>query len=91
MFWVKKHEKVVGICDKDLLGRTLEQDDICLDVSEKFYKGQIKDKSEVLKLLKEHDNINIVGQNAIMVAKTNNLIADHKEINGIPYAMIFKV
>lgn len=93
MFYVKIHKKnenrIVSICDKDLLGKTFEEGNRILEVND-FYKGELIDKEEVKKYLCE-DTLNLVGKNIISLALELEII--NKEsiviIKGIPHAQVF--
>ena len=93
--WTKVHEgaqgKVVAACDESLLGKKLEQDTLSLHVNEKFYKGDLVEEEALAALLKDKENINLVGENTVRIAKDNDLIKEVSVINGIPYALIFKL
>lgn len=91
--YTKLHEgssKVLAVCDEDLVGKKFEEGELFLDVNVEFYKGEKKNKGEVLELLREDTipNINVVGKNSVDVAieagrinKENVLV-----IGGVPHA-----
>ena len=47
MMYVKIHEsehsEVVAVCDKSLLGRKISNKNMELNISESFYKGELKE------------------------------------------------
>lgn len=83
--------KVVSLCDADLLGKTFEEGERQLVVSEKFYKGEEKDEEEMACILKEAKNVNIVGKKAVGLALKAKVVAKEGilEIQGVPMAQVF--
>lgn len=67
MIFVKKHEKVLAVCDSDLIGKTLKEGKLCLKISERFYKGKEVTVDELKMLLERAGNVNIVGNESIKV------------------------
>jgi len=68
--WVKIHtsagsRKIIAICDKDLLGKKVEEGRLQLDINEHFYKGEKKTKKEIVPLLKGSFILNLTGENVI--------------------------
>lgn len=92
MMYVKVHRsgdsEVVAICDKDLIGNELNSKGLSLNVSESFYKGELKGKEEVKIILKDARNINLVGKECVGIAELLGLIDKGNIIffDGIPYA-----
>jgi len=66
--------KIIAICDEDLIGKTFEENDLQLQVSERFYKGEKTSESKILEEIKEADYVNIVGKNSINFGIKNKLI-----------------
>lgn len=97
MMFVKFHKAednvVTAICDENLIGKKFSQDDLQLEVSEYFYKGELKSEEEVKVIMKDSANMNLVGKNTINLAvKLNQLDEDGViEIQGIPHAQIVKL
>ncbi len=76
-FFVNVHEKngrrILAVCDEDLLGKILEEDEICLDLEKykKFYAGELKDENELHEVLKEmssFESLNLVGNRIVKIA-----------------------
>ncbi len=90
MILVKRHDKVVAVCDSDLIGKTFDEGKCCLEVNERFYKGEEKNCDEVKKILKEADNANIVGEESVKAAMDAGVVSKEevKKIKGIPYAVM---
>ena len=84
---------VLACADDDLIGKTLEEGKICFKVSERFYKDKKVSKTELKALLKEANNINLVGEETVGLALEEGYLneADIIRIKGVPHAQIFKV
>jgi len=86
MILVKFHKSthlVVAICDKDLIGRVIQEGNMEIKVSEYFYKGEEKTEEEVSKIMEKYDNLNILGKESVGLAlklgvidKENTLLID---------------
>jgi len=84
---------MLNICDADLLGRTLNRGNFTLKISEKYYAQKVVEKEEAKDLLRRANNINMVGKEIISLS-TNMGIGSQdgvKEIDGIPFLIIFKM
>lgn len=84
---------VTAICDEELIGKEFSEKDLQLNVSEYFYKGELKDKEEVKTIMKDSPNMNLVGKKTIKLAiEINELDKDGIiKIQGIPHAQIVKL
>ncbi len=93
--YVKVHESeariVVAICDENLIGKKVSEDKKQLDITERFYKGEKKDKNEVIEIMEKAGNLNLVGKETINIALKNNIIEKEAiiTIKNIPHAQIF--
>jgi hypothetical protein len=94
---IKSYRDVVAICDKELLGKYFEQDNLQLNVKENFYKGETgKEVSEdeakeiIQNMVVEDATFNIVGNKSVALAIKMNLVDKNfiKEISGIKYALV---
>jgi len=84
---------MLNICDADLLGRTLNRGNFTLKISEKYYAQKVVEKEEAKDLLRRANNINMVGKEIISLS-TNMGIGSQdgvKEIDGVPFLIIFKM
>jgi len=87
------NETVLAVCDKQLLGKTLEQGKICFEVSKGFYGGKAITAQELCRKIPEFDNINMVGNKAVGIALEKKLIRPESvmEIAGIKHVQVFKI
>ena len=91
---VKVHEAgVLSLCDSNLIGKKFEENDIILNISERFYNGHAVADNDIIELIKEADNICIVGKKAVDLAKKSGVVKEEgvKIVKGIPFAMVFSV
>ena len=88
-----KDSNMLNICDKELLGKTLNRDNFRLKISEKYYAEKIVEKEEARDLLQKSDNINMVGKEIIDLSVDMG-IGSHegvKVIDGVPFLIVFKM
>lgn len=87
--YLKKHiqelSEVFAACDEDLIGRSFGK----ISVNERFYKGELMEISDALKILEHAQNINIIGANIIKACVENGIILEdsYLKIENIPLAM----
>jgi len=84
---------VVAIADRTLIGRTLKEGMLQIEVSEYFYKGEIVTEADVVSVLKNTNNANMIGTKVVNCAiehgfvKADNIIM----IDGVPHAQIILI
>jgi len=88
-----KDTSMLNICDADLLGRTLNRGNLTLKISEKYYGEKVVEKEEAESLLKESNSINMVGKKIISLSTDIGVGSQEgvKEIDGIPFLIVFKM
>ena len=88
-----KDTTMLNICDSDLLGKTLNRDNFSLKISEKYYAEKIVEKEEAKDLLRRSNNINMVGKEIISLSVNMGIGSQDgiKEIDGIPFLIVFKM
>ena len=84
---------MLNICDADLLGRTLNRGNFTLKISEKYYAQKVVEKEEAKDLLRRANNINMVGKEIISLSVNMGIGSQEgvKEIDGVPFLIIFKM
>ena len=89
----QKNINMLNICDADLLGRTLNRDNFSLKISEKYYGEKVVEKEEAEYLLKKSNSINMVGKKIISLSTDIGVGSQEgvKEIDGIPFLIVFKM
>jgi len=86
-------EILLAACDNDVLGRTLEDGDIHLQVKESFYAGQKIELERLKKEFKRSTIVNLVGENVVEAAIDENFgqKEDIMMIEEVPHLQIVKL
>ncbi|MFH1209561.1 MAG: DUF424 family protein [archaeon] len=82
-------KRLIVLCDSSLIGKKLSENDLCLNISERFYKGEKLNESD-LKELDDSVMFNLVGKESIKIALKYKLINKDKiiKIQKVPHAMV---
>ena len=80
-------EKIVTLCDNELLGKKLTED---FYINPRFYSGDEVNEEEAKEMLKDASIINAVGKNSVNFCIENGYVdsSDVIEINGVPHVMM---
>lgn len=83
---------MLNICDADLVGRVITKDDFSLNISRSYYADRYVEKDEAEELLKKYTIINMVGKETISLSVNIGIgtLKGVKEIEGIPFLLVFK-
>ena len=83
-----KFRNVIALCDSELIGKKFEENDLQLDITERFYKGEELEEEEIISILKNADIINAVGKESIELAIKAGVVSRQNviKIAGIPHA-----
>lgn len=90
----KAYRWVVAICDSDLRGRILIEGNKKLDLTGRFFDGELiseEDLKEEIEIATDEDaTFNIVGEKSIEACKKVGIISDEgvMTIDGIPFALV---
>lgn len=84
---------VVAVCDRELINTTITHEKLTVKVSDSFYGTTLASEEEVREALKKAGNINIMGERAVNVAISLNLVnrSDCIMIGKVPHAQIYLV
>ena len=87
-----QQKKMLNICDADLVGRTLTKSDFTLNISRSYFAERIIEREEAEELLKASSIINMVGKETISLSVKMGVGSSKgvKEIDGIPFLLVFK-
>ena len=94
---VKTHDayrRIVALCDSELIGKTFEEDIKQIKITENFFKGEEKNKEEIIEFLrdmeKEDATFNIVGKESVECALKAGVITKDGIIiiDNIPIALV---
>lgn len=88
------YRNTIAICDTELLGKTFEEGQKQLKISENFFKGEEKSEREVMDIIERGSNedytFNIVGKKSIELALKTGIINEEGiiKISGVPVALV---
>ncbi len=91
--YIKGSQTLVTVCDTNLIGKTLREGRVKLEVTSKFYGEQLATTEETVEALLKADTGNIVGKNAVKVAVENKLVdpAAVIYIAGVPHVQFVRL
>ncbi len=89
---IYQQNRMLNICDADLVGRTLIKSDLTLNISKSYFADRIVEKEEAEDLLKACSIINMVGKETISLSVKIGIgsLKGVKEIDGVPFLLVFK-
>jgi len=84
---------MVNICDIDLLGKNIIQEELNMTISKSYYGEKIVDHEEAENLLKSASIINMVGKETISLSLKLGVGSENgvKKIGGVPFLIVFKM
>jgi hypothetical protein len=84
---------MLNICDVELLGKQLSQDELNIKISESYYGEKLVDKEEAKSLLQNSSIINMVGKNTVSLSIELGIGSESgiKTISDIPFLIVFKI
>jgi hypothetical protein len=84
---------MLNICDADLLGKKITQDDLTMNISESYYGDRFVEAEEAETLLKTSSIINMAGKEAVSLSVKLGVGSESgiKIISGVPFLIIFNV
>ncbi|OLC33977.1 MAG: hypothetical protein AUH84_05955 [Thaumarchaeota archaeon 13_1_40CM_4_38_7] len=87
-----QHNRMLNICDADLVGKTVKKSEFTLNINKSYFAERIVDQSEAEVLLRKSSIINMVGKETIALSVGLGIGSSKgvKEIDGIPFLLVFK-
>lgn len=84
---------MLNICDSNLLGKEIVQDELTMSISKSYYGEKIVTKDEAKDLLKKSSIINMVGNDTVSLSIELGIGSENgiKRISGIPFLIVFKM
>jgi len=84
--------RLVNICDEELVGKTVSEGKLQVHLSREFYSGESVDMGEALRLIRTSAIVNLAGRRVVTLALENQIGASQaiREIEGVPFLMIYK-
>ncbi|MGI0065682.1 MAG: DUF424 domain-containing protein [Nitrosotalea sp.] len=88
----QKNNRMLNICDAELVGRTVKQSDLEIKITKSYYGDHVIDEKEAESLLRTSSIINMAGKKTIDLSIKLGIGSAKgvKEIEGIPFLIIFK-
>lgn len=96
-FFVKtssyQNSNMLNMCDEDLLGKTVKNDKVQINISKSYYGQRLVDKTEAQTLMQNCSVLNLVGQNTIQMSVELKVGSQQgvKTIDGVPFLIVFKM
>jgi hypothetical protein len=83
---------MLNICDAELVGRTFNKSDLTINISKNYFAERIVEENEAEQLLKNASIINMVGKETIALSVRIGIGSAKgvKEIDGVPFLLVFK-
>jgi hypothetical protein len=92
---VSNYQKKVmlNICDAELLGKKITQDDLTMHISESYYGERFVDEEEAESLLKTSSIINMAGAETVSLSIKLGVGSENgiKKVSGVPFLIIFNM
>jgi len=91
LYYAKVHERggerVVAVCDAELLGSVLREGDLEFEIREEFYGGMLVDLDTALELIERGTIVNVVGERIVgALAEREELVRlAAVKIAGVPH------
>jgi len=90
-----KTGKIVSVCDKEILGKVFEEDEMIIDLRTNFYYEEgltiEADVEKIIVEIKDAFTSSIVGNEIVDALLKAGIIKKFKEISGIKYAMTVRI
>ena len=85
--------RLVAVCDTELLGETLREGKLKLEVKPEFYKGSLSSIAEALREIDASDIANLVGESIVDAVVQGGLVDPSAimRIAGVPHVQIVRL
>jgi uncharacterized protein len=83
---------MIDICDLELIGKSLEQNGLVINLTKEYYQQEIIEQGRAKELLQRCSIANLVGDRIVGHAISMKMAkeASIKRISGVPFLMIYK-
>jgi hypothetical protein len=84
-------ERLLAACDCEVFGKIIEDSEIVLDLTGRFYDGPEVSEEEFRNMLAQATSANLVGKKAVSIAVEQSEVelTNVMEIAGVPHALLF--
>ncbi|MFO7793078.1 MAG: DUF424 family protein [Candidatus Saliniplasma sp.] len=89
----QKNEKLLAACDKELLGETLKEGELHLEIKKSFYGGKEVEIDKIVNQFESSTIANLVGERTVNIALENGFgyEEDILWIEGVPHLQIVRL
>ena len=89
----QQNTSMLNICDYELLGKTITDHGLKIEINQTYYGEKKIDDVEEKYLLKKYNSVNMVGKQIISLSVSLGVgtLNGVKEIDGIPFLIVFKM
>ena len=87
-----QRNRMLNICDSNLVGRTLVEADLTMNITQSYFAERLVDEKEAEQLLRNSSIINMVGEETINLSVRIGIGSQKgvKMIEGVPFLLVFK-
>ncbi len=87
-----QRSRMLNICDIDLVGRTLVESDLKMNITQSYFAERIVEEKEAEQLLRNSSIINMAGEKIIALSVKIGIGSSKgiKNIGGVPLLLVFK-
>ncbi|MEE8402186.1 MAG: DUF424 family protein [Candidatus Hydrothermarchaeaceae archaeon] len=84
---------LVACCDRNIRGKTFEEGELVLQVTESFYCGELLEGPELCSLLEKATVANMVGKGVVELAVGAGLVDENNVlwVRGIPHTQLVRM
>ena len=84
---------MLNICDSELLGQTIVEGDLKMNISKSYYGEKLVEKDEAANLIKQSSIINMVGKETVSLSVELGIGSENgiKIISGVPFLIVYKM
>jgi hypothetical protein len=89
----KGKDGVMALCDPELLGMTLESEEVDLVITRSFYEGDIVEEEMVLRLIPMLGSINAIGDTPVSILKDAGYVDEEniRYFESVPHIQIYNM
>jgi len=84
---------MLNICDADLLGKKIIQDELTINISQSYYGERFVEREEAESLLKNSSIINMAGKETVSLSVNLGIGSESgiKIISDVPFLIVFNI
>lgn len=81
---------LIVVTDSDIIGKKFEEDRLQLDLTKKFYQGEVKNKEEVKRIMMTARHLHLTGKASVAIGVEVDIVDPKKIIfiDKVPHAEI---